>query len=57
MLLAKNTKPKNQFLGYLKTGFLVLKNLRVTRFFSFGRNRVGNPNSRQTDVKLLYEVY
>ncbi len=25
-----------------KTGFSVLKNLRVTRFFGFGKNRVGN---------------
>jgi len=26
-----------------KTGFSVLKKLRVTRFFGFGKNRVGNP--------------
>jgi hypothetical protein len=41
--LAKNTKPKNRFSGCPKTGFSVLKNLRVTRFFGFGKNRVGNP--------------
>jgi hypothetical protein len=42
MFFAKNTKPKNRFSGYPKTGFSVLKNLRVTRFFGFGKNRVGN---------------
>jgi hypothetical protein len=37
MFLAKNTKPKNRFSGCPKTGFSVLKNLRVTRFFGFGK--------------------
>ena len=30
-----------------KTGFSVLKKLRVTRFFGFGKNRVGNLRNRE----------
>jgi len=30
-----------------KTGFSVLKKARVTRFFGFGENRVGNPTGLQ----------
>jgi len=30
-----------------KTGFTVLKKARVTRFFGFGENRVGNPTGLQ----------
>jgi len=38
-----NSKPKKPGLQAAKTGFSVLKKLRVTRFFGFGKNRVGNP--------------
>jgi len=41
---SQNSKPKNRVYGQPKTGFSVLKKLRVTRFFGFGKNRVGNPN-------------
>jgi len=41
---SQNSKPKNRVYKQPKTGFSVLKKLRVTRFFDFGKNRVGNPN-------------
>jgi len=41
---SQNSKLKNRVYGLPKTGFSVLKKLRVTRFFGFGKNRVGNPS-------------
>jgi len=41
---SQNSKPKNRVYRQPKTGFSVLKKLRVTRFFGFGKNRVGNPS-------------
>ena len=41
---SQNSKQKNRVYRQSKTGFSVLKKLRVTRFFGFGKNRVGNPN-------------
>jgi len=40
----KNSKPKKPGLQAAKTGFSVLKKLRITRCFGFGKNRVGNPS-------------
>ena len=37
---SQNSKPKNRVYRQSKTGFSVLKKLRVTRFFGFGKNRV-----------------
>jgi hypothetical protein len=51
MFLAENTKPKNRFPDYPKTCFSVLKNLQVTRFFDFGKNRVGNPITQRDGGK------
>jgi len=45
----KNSKPKNRVYRQPKTGFSVLK---VTRFFGFGKNRVGNPTDDTMDPNI-----
>jgi len=48
--VSQNSKPKNRVYWQPKTGFSVLKKLRVTRFFGFGKNRVGNTRRKQKEI-------